>query len=77
MAIPPLDLADFKSLMGLFTSGHGALALDLYNACAIKAGQPTASGVDSVVLTPSSPSATVSLEAQVVTRVKAAIAAAS
>ncbi|MFF9979863.1 hypothetical protein [Streptomyces erythrochromogenes] len=77
MASITMDLQDFNSLMALGTARRAALFLDLYNTGRTKASASTATGRDGVVLTPSSPSATAALEPQVVTRVKAAIAAAS
>lgn len=77
MASITMDLQDFNSLMAMGTTRRRALYLDLYNTGRTKAGASTAASVDGVVLTPSSPSATVTPESQVVTRVKAAIAAAS
>ncbi|MEU2114843.1 hypothetical protein ABZ567_04125 [Streptomyces sp. NPDC016459] len=77
MASITMDLQDFNSLMGLGTARRRAMFLDLYNTGRAKAGQSTASGVESVAVTPSSPSATIDPIQQVVARAKTAIAAAS
>ncbi|MEU9705094.1 hypothetical protein [Streptomyces sp. NPDC047981] len=77
MATISMDLQDFNSLMAMGTVRRRAVFLDLYNTGRTKAGASTASGPDSVIVSPSSPSATAQPENTVVTRVKAAIAAAS
>ncbi|WP_405860148.1 hypothetical protein OG407_20940 [Streptomyces sp. NBC_01515] len=77
MATVSIDLQDLNSLLGLGLQRRRALFQDLYNTGRAKAGQPAVNDVGSVILTPTSPSATLPLENQVVARVKTAIAAAS
>ncbi|MCM1946394.1 hypothetical protein NC315_13545 [Streptomyces sp. G2] len=77
MASITMDLKDFNSLMALGTSSRGRLFLDLYNTGRTKAGESTSTGADSVVVAPSNPNIAVDPKNTVVTRVKAAIAAAA
>jgi hypothetical protein len=76
MANVTMDLQDFNSLMALGTARRAAVFLDLYNTGRTKLSASTASGRDSVILTPTTPG-TADLANTVVTRVKTAIAAAS
>lgn len=76
MADITMDLQDFNSLMAMGTARRRAVFLDLYNTGRTKLSASTASGPDSVILTPTSPG-TAEVENTVVTRVKTAIAAAA
>ncbi|MFD9616672.1 hypothetical protein ACFWB2_05175 [Streptomyces virginiae] len=76
MASITMDLQDFNSLMALGTSSRRAMFLDLYNSGRTKASQSTATSSASVVLTPTN-LGTNDPANTVVTRVKAAITAAS
>lgn len=76
MANITMDLQDFNSLMALGTSSRRAMFLDLYNTGRTKAGAATSSSSGSVSLTPTNPG-TNDPTNTVITRVKAAIAAAS
>ncbi|GAA0671511.1 hypothetical protein GCM10009535_59030 [Streptomyces thermocarboxydovorans] len=78
MATISMDLQDFNSLMALGTARRRAVFLDLYNTGRTKLSASTASGPDSVILTPTSYDAdTDTVENTVVTRVKSAISSAA
>ncbi|MGW7169682.1 hypothetical protein ACWGH3_31295 [Streptomyces sp. NPDC054884] len=76
MATISMDLQDFNSLMALGTARRAAVFLDLYNTGRTKLSASTATGRDSVILTPTTPG-TGDLANTVVTRVKSAISAAA
>ncbi|MEQ8143554.1 hypothetical protein [Streptomyces sp. OP7] len=53
MASITLDLQDVTALMAMFAQGSRPTeAMTLYNAARTKAGKPTASGPDNVVVSP-------------------------
>ncbi|MCX4763255.1 hypothetical protein OG562_20235 [Streptomyces sp. NBC_01275] len=77
MADITMDLQLFRSLMALGLQRRRAVFQDIHNVAAVKGGTPQVTDPGSVILTPVNPSATLPLEAQVISQVKARIAAAS